>query len=66
LYRTPRAARVAHAARAKTDSDFCFAVAGVEGELTTAYYADVDPPGPYGVDPRWVPAVDQPPDWDGE
>lgn len=51
---------------AQTDSEFCFGLAGVEGEYTTAYYADVGPPGPFGEDARWVESIDQPPDWDGD
>lgn len=49
---------------AKTDSEFCFGIAGKAGGRTNSYYADIGPPGPPGEDPRWTDDMDRPPDWE--
>lgn len=51
---------------AKTDSEFCFGIAGSGGVRGNAYYAGVGPPGPPGEDERWTDEVDRPADWAGE
>lgn len=51
---------------AKSDSDFCFGIAGAEGVVTNSYYAGVGPPGSPDADARWTDDIDRPPDWSGE
>jgi hypothetical protein len=49
---------------ARTDSDFCFGIAGQAGESGNRYYAGLGPPGPLSEDDRWAVDADRPPDWD--
>lgn len=51
---------------AKTDSDFCFGIAGSDGQIPNRYYAGVAPPSAPDNDDRWTDHVHEPPDWEGE
>lgn len=50
---------------APSDSDFCFGIAGGNGEVTNRYYAGVGAPGPPDSDARWTEDAYRPPDWEG-
>jgi hypothetical protein len=50
---------------APTESDFCFGIAGANGDVTNRYYAGVGLPGAPDEDGRWTDDADRPADWEG-
>jgi hypothetical protein len=50
---------------AKTESDFCFGIAGSDGEVPNRYYAGIERPQSPAEDDRWTDHLHEPPDWEG-